>query len=80
MAIGDKKVKPSKKKQSDSLTPSQKMFADASVKPSKVNLYVKDAVLLKEMKIAALEDDTSLSALFEEWGAAWLETRNTSKK
>lgn len=42
---------------------------------SSVRLYVKDADLLKEIKIAALEDDTSLSQLWEDWALEWLRNR-----
>ena len=40
-----------------------------------LRLYVKDKDLLKEAKIAALEDDTSLSQLWEDWALEWLRTR-----
>ena len=40
-----------------------------------LRLYVKDKDLLKRAKIAALEDDTSLSQLWEEWAIDWLENR-----
>ena len=82
MAIGDrKKAKPAVQEKTEKvLTPSQKMFAAASSKTSKVNLYVKDSTLLTEMKMAAIDDETSLSALFEEWGAAWLDQRRSNEK
>lgn len=76
MAIGDKKKISKGQTPGEKVTPSKKMFADASPKTSKVNLYVRDAELLKAMKIAALEDDTSLSLLFEEWGLQWLKKRS----
>ncbi|MBF4554415.1 peptide transporter [Corynebacterium suicordis] len=76
MAIGDKKKISKDPTPGEKVTPSKKMFADASPKTSKVNLYVRDAELLKAMKIAALEDDTSLSLLFEEWGLQWLKKRS----
>lgn len=40
-----------------------------------LRLYVKDKDLLKEAKLAALEDDTSLSQLWEDWALEWLRTR-----
>lgn len=40
-----------------------------------LRLYVKDKDLVKRAKIAALEDDTSLSQLWEEWVIDWLENR-----
>lgn len=40
-----------------------------------LRLYVKDKDLLKEAKLAALEDDTSLSQLWENWAVEWLRTR-----
>ncbi|MHA2790248.1 hypothetical protein ACXZ66_14095 (plasmid) [Corynebacterium sp. S7] len=40
-----------------------------------LRIYVKDKALLKEAKLAALEDDTSLSQLWEEWAMEWLKNR-----
>lgn len=40
-----------------------------------LRLYVKDKELLKKAKLAALEDDTSLSQLWEDWALEWLRTR-----
>jgi hypothetical protein len=40
-----------------------------------LRLYVKDKDLLKEAKLAALEDDTSLSQLWEDWALEWLRAR-----
>ena len=40
-----------------------------------LRLYVKDKDLVKRAKMAALEDDTSLSQLWEEWVTDWLENR-----
>ena len=40
-----------------------------------LRLYVKDKDLLKKAKLAALEDDTSLSQLWEDWVLEWLRTR-----
>lgn len=40
-----------------------------------LRLYVKDKQLLKRAKLAALEDDTSLSQLWEDWATQWLDGR-----
>ncbi|AGG68065.1 hypothetical protein [Corynebacterium callunae] len=40
-----------------------------------LRLYVKNKELLKDAKLAALEDDTSLSQLWEEWAIEWLKNR-----
>ena len=40
-----------------------------------LRLYVKDKDLLKKAKLAALEDDTSLSQWWEDWALEWLRTR-----
>lgn len=76
MAIGDKKKPSERPKAREVATPSKKMFEDSVSKTAKVNLYVRDPALLKSMKLAALEDDTSLSLLFEEWGTQWLKSRD----
>lgn len=44
-------------------------FEDQS---TRLQLYVKDKALLKDVKRAALEHDTSLSQLWEDWATAWL--------
>lgn len=44
-----------------------------------LRLYVKDKRLLKEAKIAALEDDTSLSQLWEDWAMEWLQSRKQAR-
>lgn len=44
-----------------------------------LRLYVKDKRLLKEAKIAALEDDTSLSQLWEDWAMEWLQSRRQAR-
>lgn len=44
-----------------------------------LRLYVKDKSLLKEAKIAALEDDTSLSQLWEDWAMDWLQSRKRNR-
>jgi hypothetical protein len=41
-----------------------------------LRLYVKDRELLKQAKLAALQDDTSLSQLWEDWATEWLKTDN----
>lgn len=40
-----------------------------------LRLYVKDRELLKQAKLAALQDDTSLSQLWEDWATEWLKNR-----
>ncbi|GAB3947919.1 hypothetical protein [Corynebacterium tapiri] len=40
-----------------------------------LRLYVKDKTLIKKVKMAALEDDTSLSQLWEDWATEWLKSR-----
>lgn len=40
-----------------------------------LRLYVKDRDLLKQAKLAALQDDTSLSQLWEDWATEWLKNR-----
>lgn len=40
-----------------------------------LKLYVKDKELLREVKRAAFDQDTSLSALWEEWATEWLKTQ-----
>lgn len=40
-----------------------------------LRLYVKDRELLKRAKMAALQDDTSLSQLWEDWATEWLKNR-----
>ncbi|MDN6646684.1 peptide transporter [Corynebacterium flavescens] len=56
--------------------PATKMFAQANDKAARLQLYVKDKKLIKELKLAAVEDDLSISQLFEEWATAWLNQRN----
>ncbi|AIT62368.1 hypothetical protein [Corynebacterium doosanense] len=57
--------------------PAQRMapLAGHGERSATVRLYVKDRELLKEAKMAALEDDTSLSQLWEEWAVEWLKKR-----
>lgn len=40
-----------------------------------LRLYVKDRELLKQAKLAALQDETSLSQLWEDWATEWLKSR-----
>lgn len=56
--------------------PATKMFAQANDKTARLQLYVKDKKLIKELKLAAIEDDLSISQLFEEWATDWLNQRN----
>lgn len=78
MAIGEAKKKasaarktaaPAEKKQAAPL----EGFGDRA---ATLRIYVKDRNLLKEAKKAALDDDTSLSQLWEEWVIDWLDKRS----
>ena len=40
-----------------------------------LRLYVKDKSLVKEVKLAALQDEVSLSQLWEDWALDWLQNR-----
>lgn len=40
-----------------------------------LRLYVRDKQLLKAAKVAAAEDEISLSTLWEQWATTWLESR-----
>lgn len=40
-----------------------------------LRLYVKDKTLVKEVKLAALQDEVSLSQLWEDWALDWLQKR-----
>jgi hypothetical protein len=52
------------------------MFAQANDKATRLQLYVRDRQLIKELKLAAVEEEKSISQLFEEWATRWLEERN----
>lgn len=41
-----------------------------------LRLYVKDKSLVKEVKLAALQDEVSLSQLWEDWALDWLQNRH----
>ncbi len=45
-------------------------------KATRLQLYVRDRQLLKELKLAAVEEEKSISQLFEEWATRWLEERS----
>ena len=57
-------------------SPSTKMFAQANDKATRLQLYVRDRQLIKELKLAAVEEEKSISQLFEEWATRWLEERS----
>lgn len=57
-------------------SPSIKMFAQANDKATRLQLYVRDRQLIKELKLAAVEEEKSISQLFEEWATRWLEERS----
>lgn len=40
-----------------------------------LRLYVKDKSLVKKIKLAALQDEVSLSQLWEDWALDWLQKR-----
>lgn len=56
-------------------SPSTKMFAQANDKATRLQLYVRDRHLIKELKLASVEEEKSISQLFEEWATQWLEER-----
>ena len=58
------------------VSPSTKMFAQANDKATRLQLYVRDRQLIKELKLAAVEEEKSISQLFEEWATRWLEERS----
>lgn len=62
----------------NSRTTETKLFAQAGDQTTRLQLYVKDKRLVKELKLAALEDDVSISQLFEQWATDWLESRRDS--
>ena len=57
-------------------SPSTKMLAQANDKATRLQLYVRDRQLIKELKLAAVEEEKSISQLFEEWATRWLEERS----
>ena len=71
-----KKTSMTKPSTDSSSEPATKMFAQANDKAARLQLYVKDKKLIKELKLASIEDDLSISQLFEEWATAWLNQRN----
>lgn len=78
MAIGEAKKKAGAAKKKTAAPASKKQTAPLegfSDRAATLRIYVKDRNLLKEAKRAALEDDTSLSQLWEEWVIDWLNKR-----
>jgi hypothetical protein len=90
MAINNAKAKAKPKKTSNKRTGKKttphtseqqaQPIKSASDRSVTLRLYIKDKQLLREAKIAAIEDDTSLSQLWEEWVRAWLEKRHKQAK
>ena len=73
----NKKTSTTTRSSADSVSkPATKMFAQANDKAARLQLYVKDKKLIKELKLAAIQDDLSISQLFEEWATDWLNQRN----
>lgn len=58
---------------------STKMFSQASDKATRLQLYVRDRQLIKELKLASVEEERSISQLFEEWATQWLEQRSRKR-
>lgn len=58
---------------------STKMFSQASDKATRLQLYVRDRRLIKELKLASVEEEKSISQLFEEWATQWLEQRGQKR-
>lgn len=50
----------------------QTTAADTS---GRISLYLPDKSLKKRLRLAALEEDTTVSALFAEWAEDWLRER-----
>ncbi|MFS0224998.1 peptide transporter [Corynebacterium striatum] len=78
MAIPKAKHKTQKglSENSSESSPSTKMFAQANDKATRLQLYVRDRQLIKELKLASVEEEKSISQLFEEWATQWLEGRS----
>lgn len=47
----------------------------ASETAGRISLYLPDKTLKKRLRVAALEADTTVSALFTEWAEEWLATQ-----
>lgn len=60
---------------SDKRATSGAPLSDHGDRSATLRLYVKDKELLKRAKIAAIEEDVSLSQLWEEWATDWLNSR-----
>ena len=57
-------------------SPSTKMVAQANDKATRLQLYVRDRQLIKDLKLSAFEEENSISQLFEELATRWLEERS----
>ncbi|MEK0146564.1 peptide transporter [Corynebacterium yonathiae] len=81
MAIPKAKNKARKSYLEENLTTSAstKMFSQASDKAARLQLYVRDRQLIKELKLASVEEEKSISQLFEEWATQWLEQRGQKR-
>lgn len=77
MAIGNAKKKPARKTKRKSAEPKKKATSASAFddRSTRLQLYVKDKTLVKDVKRAALEEEISLSQLWEEWATQWLEER-----
>lgn len=81
MAIGNatKKAKASAANKAKNVAPSGAAptapLEGHAERSATLRLYVKDRELLKQAKLAALQDDTSLSQLWEDWATEWLKNR-----
>lgn len=56
----DTGVGPTKPSADSASKPATKMFTQANDKAARLQLYVKDKKLIKELKLAAVEDDLSI--------------------
>lgn len=55
------------------------MFSQADDKAARLELYVRDRRLIKELKLASVEEERNISQLFEEWATQWLEQRSRKR-
>ena len=65
--------------ESSTTSTSTKMFSQADDKAARLELYVRDRRLIKELKLASVEEERSISQLFEEWATQWLEQRSRKR-
>ncbi|MEJ5929190.1 hypothetical protein WG915_11295 [Corynebacterium sp. H128] len=81
MAIGSaagkakKSAQPQKNERAETKSGSAGPLKGHEERAATLRIYVKDKAMLKEAKLAALEEDTSLSQLWEEWAIDWLKSR-----